>query len=175
MPSQGDRARPGGIDWEIERVSRDLIASMAAASSVSAFEIVELMAVHTKSAMTNQGIPPWMPEKDRSGELPIGSAQRERPPAACGGPKALARTWSKFGDHDRFRASDSEPASQGRTDEVVLYVLTAALRDVQMGRERAAYREGEPADGGSEPDVEWAGEQLVHARVAGALLEQVEA
>jgi hypothetical protein len=96
-------------------------------------------------------------------------------PAACGGPKALARTWSKFGDHDRFRASDSEPASQGRTDEVVLYVLTAALRDVQMGRERAAEREGEPADGGSEPDVEWAGEQLVHARVAGALVERVEA
>jgi len=65
---------PVAIGWKIERVSRDLIASMAAASGVSASEFVELMAAHTKSALTDQGIPPWMPEKDRSGELPIGSA-----------------------------------------------------------------------------------------------------
>lgn len=61
------------------------------------------------------------------------------------------------------------------TDEVGLYVLTAALRDFQMVRERAAEREGEQAGGGAEPDVEWADEQQVHSRVAGALLGQVEA
>lgn len=61
------------------------------------------------------------------------------------------------------------------TDEVGLYVLTAALRDFQMGRERAAEREGEQPGEGAEPDVEWADKQQVHSRAAGALLEQVEA
>lgn len=60
-------------------------------------------------------------------------------------------------------------------DEVGLYVLTVPLRDFQMGRERAVEREGEQANGGAEPDVEWADEQLAHARVARALFEQVEA
>jgi hypothetical protein len=62
------------IGWKIERYSRDLIAGMAKSAGVSASEFVELMAAHTKSELTDQGIPSWMPEKDRSGELPINSA-----------------------------------------------------------------------------------------------------
>ena len=61
------------------------------------------------------------------------------------------------------------------TDKVGLYVLTTALRAFQAGREQAAEGEGDYADEGVEPDVEWAEEQEAHARVAGALLEQVEA
>jgi hypothetical protein len=66
-----DPVAPG---WKIGRESRDLIAAMAAASSVSASEFVELMAAHTKSELTAQGIPAWMPEKNRDGELPISTA-----------------------------------------------------------------------------------------------------
>jgi hypothetical protein len=65
-----DPVTPG---WKIERDSRDLIADMAAAAGVSASVFIELMAEHTRSELTLQGIPSWMPEKDRSGELPIDS------------------------------------------------------------------------------------------------------
>jgi hypothetical protein len=66
-----DPVTPG---WKIERESRDLIASMAASAGVSASVFIELMAAHTKGELTTQGIPAWMPEKDRSGELPIDTA-----------------------------------------------------------------------------------------------------
>jgi len=66
-----DPVTPG---WKIERESRDLIASMAASAGVSASVFIEAMAEHTKSELTTQGIPSWMPEKDRSGELPIDTA-----------------------------------------------------------------------------------------------------
>lgn len=66
-----DPVTPG---WKIERESRDLIASMAASAGVSASVFIELMAEHTKAELTTQGIPSWMPEKDRSGELPIDPA-----------------------------------------------------------------------------------------------------
>jgi hypothetical protein len=65
---------PVAVGWKIGRESRDLIASMAAAAGVSATEFVELMAAHTQSELTIQGIPSWMPEKDRSEELPINTA-----------------------------------------------------------------------------------------------------
>lgn len=66
-----DPVTPG---WKIERESRDLIASMAASAGVSASVFIELMAKHTKAELTVQGIPSWMPETDRSGELPINTA-----------------------------------------------------------------------------------------------------
>ncbi|MFB9665720.1 hypothetical protein ACFFOW_13610 [Curtobacterium albidum] len=74
--SQPRRPRGSMVDpvipgWKIERASRDLIASMAASAGVSASVFLELMAEHTKSELTTQGIPSWMPEKDRTGELPI--------------------------------------------------------------------------------------------------------
>lgn len=71
---RGTLKDPVAIGWKIERDSRDLIASMAKASGVSASEFVELMADHTKSELTKQGRPSWMPEKDRDGELPISTA-----------------------------------------------------------------------------------------------------
>jgi len=66
-----DPVLPG---WRIERAARDDIAAMAKSAGVSASVFVELMAAHTKSQLTIQGIPSWMPEKDRDGELPIDSA-----------------------------------------------------------------------------------------------------
>jgi len=77
--SEARRPRGSMIDpvtpgWKIERESRDLIASMAASAGVSASVFIELMADHTKAELTTQGIPSWMPEKDRSGELPINTA-----------------------------------------------------------------------------------------------------
>jgi hypothetical protein len=47
---------------------------MARNSGVSATVFVELMAEYTRSQLNDQGIPPWLPEKDRSGELPIAPA-----------------------------------------------------------------------------------------------------
>ena len=68
---RGTMQDPVAIGWKIERSSRDRIAAMAAAAGVSASEFVERMAVHTESELTMQGIPSWMPAKDRDGELPI--------------------------------------------------------------------------------------------------------
>lgn len=62
------------MGWKVERDTRDLITSMARHSGVSATVFVELMAEYTRSQLTDQGIPPWLPEKDRSGELPIAPA-----------------------------------------------------------------------------------------------------
>ena len=66
--------RPVTPGWKIEEESRDSISSMAKAAGVSASAFVELMAAHTRSELTTQGIPSWMPAKDRDGELPIDSA-----------------------------------------------------------------------------------------------------
>jgi hypothetical protein len=66
-----DPVTPG---WKIERKSRDLIARMAASAGVSASVFIEAMAEHTKAELTPQGIPSWLPQKDRSEELPINTA-----------------------------------------------------------------------------------------------------
>ena len=66
-----DPVTPG---WKIERAARDQIASMAASAGVSASVFVELMSAHTFAELTTQGIPSWLPEKERSEELPIDTA-----------------------------------------------------------------------------------------------------
>ena len=71
---RGSVVDPVVTGWKIGRGSRDAIALMAASAGVSASEFVELMAAHTKSELTDQGIPSWLPEKNRDGELPIGTA-----------------------------------------------------------------------------------------------------
>ena len=58
--------------WKIERASKLRIESMARNANVSAAVMLELLAEHVE--LTDQGIPVWMPEKDRAGELPIDSA-----------------------------------------------------------------------------------------------------
>jgi len=58
--------------WKIERASKLRIESMARNANVSAAVMLELLAEHVE--LTNQGIPVWMPEQNRDGELPINSA-----------------------------------------------------------------------------------------------------
>ena len=58
--------------WKIERASKLRIESMARNANVSAAVMLELLAEHVE--LTDQGIPVWIPEKDRAGELPIDSA-----------------------------------------------------------------------------------------------------
>ncbi|PPF64721.1 hypothetical protein C5E16_14270 [Clavibacter michiganensis] len=55
--------------WKIERSAKTRIESMARNANVSAAVMLELLAEHVE--LTDQGIPVWMPEKDRAGELPI--------------------------------------------------------------------------------------------------------
>jgi len=60
------------VNWRIERTTRDLINELAKRSRMSASEFVERMAANLE--LTDQGIPSWVPELDRDGELPIDSA-----------------------------------------------------------------------------------------------------
>ena len=58
--------------WKIERSAKIRIESMARNANVSAAVMLELLAEHVE--LTDQGIPVWMPERNRDGELPINSA-----------------------------------------------------------------------------------------------------
>lgn len=71
---RGTLKDPVAIGWKIERESRDLIASMARASGVSASEFVERMAAHTESELTDDGAPTWLRRTTPDGELPIDAA-----------------------------------------------------------------------------------------------------
>ncbi|KDA04573.1 hypothetical protein DC31_06385 [Microbacterium sp. CH12i] len=60
------------VNWRIERTSRAFFNEVAARSRMSVSEFVDSMA--TNMELTDQGIPPWVPELDRDGELPIDTA-----------------------------------------------------------------------------------------------------
>lgn len=60
------------VSWRIEKASRERINELARRSHMSASEFVERMAENLE--LTDQGIPPWVPELNRDGELPIDTA-----------------------------------------------------------------------------------------------------
>lgn len=55
--------------WRIKVDNKKRVAAIAKAAGISESYLVDLMAEHLP--LTDQGIPTWLPEKDRSGELPI--------------------------------------------------------------------------------------------------------
>lgn len=69
--ARGTVVRPVTPGYKIAEESRDRIKSMADAAGVSPSHFVELMAEHTYSELTLQGIPSWLPPVERPEELPI--------------------------------------------------------------------------------------------------------
>lgn len=55
--------------WRIQRQSKKRVEDIAARAGMSASEFVDEMIAHLE--LTDQGIPTWMPELPRDGELPI--------------------------------------------------------------------------------------------------------
>ena len=58
--------------WRIRKANKRQVAAVAAAAGISESALVDLMI--EKLPLTDQGIPSWLPEKDRSEELPIDPA-----------------------------------------------------------------------------------------------------
>ncbi|WP_244927289.1 hypothetical protein [Microbacterium sediminis] len=56
-------------NWRIERATRDRVNTLAKRADMSASEFVDLMVANLE--LTDQGIPKWLPELPRDGELPI--------------------------------------------------------------------------------------------------------
>jgi len=56
-------------NWRIERENRDRVKILAKKADMSASEFVDLMIENLE--LTDQGIPRWVPELPRDGELPI--------------------------------------------------------------------------------------------------------
>lgn len=57
------------MSWRIARSSRDRINKIAKRSGMSTSELVEHLIKNID--LTDQGIPSWLPELPRDGELPI--------------------------------------------------------------------------------------------------------
>jgi len=55
--------------WRIKLANKKRVAAIAKASGISESYLVDLMVENLP--LTDQGIPTWLPEKDRSEELPI--------------------------------------------------------------------------------------------------------
>lgn len=55
--------------WKIQRHAKARIDAVAKRAGISSSYLVELMAENLE--LTDQGIPSWLPEIDRSQELPI--------------------------------------------------------------------------------------------------------
>lgn len=59
--------------WRIERASRDRVAAIARKSGISASQLVDLMIEHLE--LTDQGVPPWIPELPRDGEIDMSGVE----------------------------------------------------------------------------------------------------
>lgn len=63
------------LGYVVEATTKQKFDAVAEHSDVSSSELIEtLMLRMIASDLTDQGIPSWLPEKDRSGELPINTA-----------------------------------------------------------------------------------------------------
>ncbi len=58
--------------WRIRPETKDTVTRIAEASGITSTYLIELMVANLP--LTDQGIPTWLPERDRSGELPIEAA-----------------------------------------------------------------------------------------------------
>lgn len=68
----GSLKHPTMLGYMVERTTKEKFDAVAELADVSSSELIEtLMLRMLASDLTDQGIPSWMPEKDRSGELPI--------------------------------------------------------------------------------------------------------
>ncbi|MBT1611868.1 hypothetical protein [Curtobacterium poinsettiae] len=68
--ARGTLVDPVTVGFEVERSSRERFKTMAADSQLSAAALFELVVDHLE-AEQKAGRTPWLPEKDRTEELPI--------------------------------------------------------------------------------------------------------
>jgi len=68
---RGTLNSPATLGWEVEKEKRERFIEIAKRADVSAAVLFEMVVDHLE--LTDQGIPTWMPEQDRAGELPIDS------------------------------------------------------------------------------------------------------
>lgn len=72
--ARGTIVDPVTVGFTVERAKRDRFNAIAENSELSSAVLFEKVVDHLESELTNQGIPSWLPEKDRSEELPIDTA-----------------------------------------------------------------------------------------------------
>jgi len=65
---------PVTVGFEVERTTRERFKVMAADSKLSAAALFEAVVDHLEAELTDERTLPWLPAKDRSGELPITTA-----------------------------------------------------------------------------------------------------
>ncbi|TFC93008.1 MULTISPECIES: hypothetical protein [Cryobacterium] len=66
---RGTLDNPVTLGWVVQKDQRERFIEIAKRSEISAAVLFEMVVDHLE--LTDQGIPPWMPEKNRDGELPI--------------------------------------------------------------------------------------------------------
>lgn len=69
---RGSLIDPVGVHWDVEREYKQKFEAIAEKADVSAAVLFELVVANLP--LTDQGIPVWMPERSRDGELPIDTA-----------------------------------------------------------------------------------------------------
>ena len=68
---RGTLKNPVTLGWVVQKQQREKFIAIAERADVSAAVLFEQVVDHLE--LTDQGIPPWMPLKNRDGELPIDS------------------------------------------------------------------------------------------------------
>ncbi len=68
---RGTRVDPVAVGYEVERAAKQRFEAIANHAGVSGSVLFEQMVEHVE--LNDQGIPVWMPPRERDGELPIDS------------------------------------------------------------------------------------------------------
>jgi hypothetical protein len=66
---RGTLLEPAKVHWEVEKAAKDKFDAIADRLELSGAQFFEYMVEHLE--LTDQGVPVWWPEQDRSEELPI--------------------------------------------------------------------------------------------------------
>lgn len=69
---RGTLLDPVPIGYVVERPSKEKFDAVAVRAGISSAVLFEMVVDHLE--LTDQGLPVWMPQQDRDGELPINSA-----------------------------------------------------------------------------------------------------
>lgn len=66
---KGSLVDPMRTSWLIERQAKERADAIATRAGISTSALIEAVIEHIE--LTDQGLPTWMPPRDRDGELPI--------------------------------------------------------------------------------------------------------
>lgn len=68
---RGTRKEPIALGWVVEREAKTNFETIAAAAGVSGAVFFELVSEHLAAELGADGLPTWLPKRERDGELPI--------------------------------------------------------------------------------------------------------